>query len=199
MNALPRSLQLPSGRVVALEAKKDAKPRAPAEGDGLFFEAIEAFESGDVAIRSDGVPLTVFALELKDFHALRAILTFGGLLREDKVEIRCRNCDTKIEHAPCAALPIGPFEDRELEDPELDATLELGVPHEVPRVPLGRVREAKSVVLSALTVDDALPLFRALGFSLDRVRHRWRSPRILSAGKSRHADKTVMERASAGA
>jgi hypothetical protein len=162
MKDLPRSLQLPSGRIVLLEVGKGAEARAPAAGEGLFFDAIEAFESGDVAIRSDGLPLTVFALELRDFHALRAILTWGGLLHEDKVEIRCRNCDTRIDHSPCAALPIGPFADRELRDPELDATLELGVAHEIPRVLLGRVREAKNVVLSALTVDLALPLFRAL-------------------------------------
>ncbi len=159
---LPRSVQLPSGRVVELQKKAGLSPKAPQEGS-LFSEVIDLFESGDITMRSDGAPLTVYALELRDFHALRAILTCAGLLSEEPVEIQCRNCDTLITHAPCAELPLGPFADKELDDPELDTTLELGVPHEIPSIPLGRARQAHDVTLSPRTVDDAFPLFRALG------------------------------------
>jgi hypothetical protein len=160
--ALPGLVQVPSGRIVHLEVKRGAKKRARAAGEPLFSEAIQAFESGDVAMRTDGLPITVFALDLRDFHALRAILTYAGLLAEDLVEIRCRNCDAEIRHAPCAALPLGPFEGRELTDPELDATLDLGASHEIPEISLGRRRTARAVTLSPVTVDDAAPLFRAL-------------------------------------
>jgi hypothetical protein len=160
--SLPRDVQVPSGRVVHLAAKKGAKPRAPVAGDALFAETIAVFESGDVAMKVDGVPITVFALELADFHALRAILTHAGLVAEESVEIRCRNCDAKIRHFPCRAMALGPFVDRELDDPELDARLPLGVPHDVPQIGLGRVRVARSVVLAPVTVDEAAPLFRAL-------------------------------------
>jgi Zincin-like metallopeptidase len=160
---LPRAVQVPSGRVVHLDAKRTAKKkRAHVAGEPLFAEAIDAFESGDVAMRADGVPITVYALDLRDFHALRAILTHAGLLAEEEVEIRCRNCDAEIHHAPCAAMPLGPFVDRELRDPELDETLDLGAAHEIPEVPLGRRRSARTVTLSPVTVDDAAPLFRAL-------------------------------------
>ena len=160
--ALPPDVQVPSGRIIHLETKKGAKPRAAVPGDALFSEAIAVFESGDVAMRVDGVPITVFALELADFHALRAILTHAGLLVEEPVEIRCRNCDAEIRHSPCRAMALGPFVDRELDDAELDARLPFGVSHDIPQIALGRVRTARSVVLSPVTVDDAAPLFRAL-------------------------------------
>ncbi len=159
---LPRAVQVPTGRIVHLEAKRNAKKRARGVEDPLFSEAILAFESGDVAMRADGLPITVYALDLRDFHALRAILTRAGLLAEDEVEIRCRNCDAEIRHLPCGALPLGPFVDRELQDPELDATLDLATAHEIPEVSLGRRRAARTVTLSPVTVDDAAPLFRAL-------------------------------------
>ncbi len=160
--AFPRAVQVPSGRVVHLEAKRGAASRGRADGAALFSEAVASFESGDVAMRVDGTPITVYALELRDFHALRAILTHAGLLAEDEVEIRCRNCDAAIMHRPCKAMALGPFVDRELVDPELDATLELGASHEVPEITLGRRRVANAVTLGPVTVDDAAPLFRAL-------------------------------------
>jgi hypothetical protein len=160
--SLPKRVQLPSGRKVDLSAKEGLKPRARAERGPLFAEAIDLFESGDAQIRSDGAPLAVYALELRDFHALRAIATHAGLLAEETIEIRCKNCEAKIEVSPCAAMPLGPFVDAELDDEELDRTLELGAPHAIPEIALGRVRRAKDVTLGPLACEDALPLWRAL-------------------------------------
>jgi hypothetical protein len=162
---LPRTVQLPTLRVVQLEAKKVSRPRKARPGEPLYSEAIDLFESGDLAMRADGAPVTVYDLDLADFHALRAIATCAGLLAEEEIIIHCRNCDGPITTSPCKALPLGPFVDRELSDPELDATLDLTLSHEIPVVRLGRggaAREATSVILSPLTVENALPLFAAL-------------------------------------
>jgi hypothetical protein len=158
----PRAVQLPSGRVVELRLSEQLAPRSPAAGAPLFSEVVDLFESGDVALHSDGAPLAVYLLELCDFHALRAILTAAGLLTEETLDLTCRNCDAPLAHAPCAAMPLGPFVDRELTDPELDARLDLMACHEIPPVRVGRSRMAREIRLAPVTVEGALPLFRAL-------------------------------------
>ena len=132
--------QLPGGRIVEIkDAESDASPRE----DVLFGEARAALAS-----------LPIESFTLAEFHAARAIATSLGFIGEDEVEIACRNCDARIPARPCAAMPLGPFADAELGDPELDATLDLSVAHDV--VGLGAVR------LAPLTLKDAEPLHRAL-------------------------------------
>ena len=59
--------------------------------------------------------------------------------------------------------------DGELDDPELDATLPFGAPIDVPPLPLGRVRVARTVTFQDRTVEQALPLFaRARGENITR-------------------------------
>jgi hypothetical protein len=63
---------------------------------------------------------------------------------------------------PCEGLPLGPFLDGELRDPELDVLLDLSVRHRIPPVALQDGRLAEDVQLRPLTVEMALPLHRAL-------------------------------------
>ena len=162
---LPPTLELPSGRVVAVAVSRSAKglaPRAPAEDAPLFADAVSLFDSREVTLSADGTPVDVLTLELRDFHALRGIATSVGLLAEEPVEFACKNCQATIVHSASAALALGPFADRELHDPELDTTLDLAMAHEMPPISLGRAREARTITLSPLTVEDAQPLFAAL-------------------------------------
>jgi hypothetical protein len=153
---------LPSGRVVALDARQGLAPRVRAPGAPLFSEAVDLVRSGDVAVREKGASVDVEALELRDFHTLRAIAMRAGWLAEDPVEVGCRNCDETLRARPCAALELGPFSDGELDDPDLDGALDLSRPHAIPRVPLRAGLDAREVKLRARTVAHAAPLHRAL-------------------------------------
>jgi hypothetical protein len=159
-------VQLPTGRVVALDATEPA--RAARRERSLFADALALFETGGVRIRADGAPVEVRSLDLRDFHTLRAILTRLGWLEEATVEVPCRNCERVIEHAPCAALELGPFVDRELTNPVLDATLDLTSSHPIPAVRFAG-GTARDVTLQALRVEQAMPLFAALGGGRLRV------------------------------
>jgi hypothetical protein len=159
---LPPRLQLPTGRIVDLAGKDGLAPRAASPGAPLFSEVVDLFESGDVTLHSERAPLTVYALELRDFHALRGIATACGLVAEEAIQVHCKNCDTAIDHAPCRAMALGPFVDAEIGDDELDRTLDLGEPYPIPEIALGRVRRAREIVMTPLTVEDAIPLWRAL-------------------------------------
>jgi hypothetical protein len=93
---------------------------------------------------------------------LRAIVTKAGFVAEDEVELDCHNCGELLVLRTCDKLEIGPWLDGELDDPELDRTLELGVPLDIAPVPIGRVRQAKTVTFGPRTVREAMPLFSAL-------------------------------------
>jgi hypothetical protein len=123
---------------------------------------VELATSGDLVLRDSGQPLDVTALSLADFHALRAICTRLGWLHEEPVEFACRNCGLVMSIASCATLPLGPFVDGELSDPELDALLDLSARHPIVPVDLGEGRTAGDVSLLPLTAEMALPLHRAL-------------------------------------
>jgi hypothetical protein len=138
------TVALPSGRVVTLAGAKPPAPLARRALAPLFSELEDAL----------GKEIDVGSLELRDFHTLRAIATRLGYVAEETITLDCRNCGEAFEHAPCAAVPLGPFVDRELDDPELDATLDLSAAHRVPG--LGAVR------LRARTAAEAAPLFVAL-------------------------------------
>lgn len=161
-----RTLTLPSGRRVTLRpgsataADKSDEREAP---EGLFGAARAALAGGTVTVvdADDGATLHPDDLALGDFHVLRGVLTKDGALEEPAVEITCRNCDAPLEVRPCASLEIAPWEDGELGDPELDATLPFGEPIEIPTIPLGRVRSASTVTFAPLTVRQAAPLFVA--------------------------------------
>jgi len=158
----PERVHLPSGRALSLAARTGLRPRIRARAAPLFSEAVELFASGDVALSERGQAVDVLGLELRDFHALRAIATQAGWLAEEPAVFACRNCGDEIVHAPCAALELGPFVDGELDDPELDRTLDSSREHPIPEVLLDSTRVAREVKLGPLRVGDALPLHRAL-------------------------------------
>jgi hypothetical protein len=148
--------------VVLLEPRAQLGARRRARGAPLFSEVLDLVASGDVVLRATGKIVDIRELDLRDFHALRAIATRLGWLFEETVEIACRNCAASIRHAPCAALALGPFIDGELNDPELDRTLDFGAVHPVPAISLDGGRVALEVRLRPLTVAEAAPLHRAL-------------------------------------
>jgi hypothetical protein len=160
---LPSSVQLPTGRVIGLSGspgREATRKQSPA----LFADAIALVDSGAVVLRADGESIDIRALDLRDFHALRAILVHAGWLDEEPIEITCRNCERPIKHRPCASMKLGPFVDRELSHAELDATLDLEAAHPIPAVTMpGPPKRAKEIVLRHLRVADAMPLFEALG------------------------------------
>jgi hypothetical protein len=155
---------LPSGAVVQLRAgAKGTEGDALARDKGapLFEETVTAIASGRVAVTKGGAPVDVASLPLRDFHVLRAVLMRSGIVAEEPIEISCRNCGEKIELRPCAALEVGPWVDGETNDPELDVTLPFDEPVDIPEIPLGRVRTARTVTFMDRTVEEARPLFAA--------------------------------------
>jgi len=139
-------VQLPGGRIVELPKKKKLGPRKGDTKEMLYGGA-------RAVLREQG--LDVDGLTLAEFHALRAIATHENWLEEENVEIECRNCEKVIAVKPCAAMPIGPFVDAELDDEELDELLDTTIEHDVPAL-------KKKIRFRAITAKDAEPLHRAL-------------------------------------
>jgi hypothetical protein len=160
----PHRVHLPSGRSVALEVRGEVEqggPRARAKSAPLFSELLDLL-AGDVALVERGATIDPMTLPLRDFHVLRAIATRLGWLAEEPVEIDCRNCGATFSMSPCASLELGPFVHGELHDGELDSTLDLSVPHPIPIVRLPAGGNASEATLRDLTVEEAVPLHRAL-------------------------------------
>ncbi len=151
-------LELPSHRIIELQLRRVGEP----DEVSLFSSARRLFET--CTITEKRRPVELSSLELRDFHALRAVATKQGFLPEETLSIPCRNCDEVLVHSPCAALETGPFEECALNDPELDQALDLTKVHAVPG--LGEVR------LTRVTVEDALPLHAALARSGGPLRAR---------------------------
>lgn len=181
---LPCTLTLPSGARVKLlrTGSGPIEEHEAEEGAPLFSEIIDLFD-GEVKLESKMVAtagrrtrppnrvtgrIDVRDLSLADFHVVRAVLTKAGFVHEEEVEIDCHNCGDVLVVRPCEGLEIGPWEDGELDDPELDRTAELGVPIDIAPIPIpspsgaGRVGEARTVTLAPRTVREAMPLFAAL-------------------------------------
>ncbi len=116
-------IQLPSKRIVTIVRDANAAHRK----NILFADARSLFS-----------PMNVDDFPLADFHALRAVAMHEKWLDEEAIEVTCRNCDASIVTKPCAAMPLGPFIDAELDDEELDAPLDVTLALDVPG--LGAVR-----------------------------------------------------------
>jgi hypothetical protein len=172
----PQRVHLPTGRVVELNARGDLRPRRRAPGGLLFSELTDLVASGDVAVVEQSEAVDPGALQLRDYHALRAIAARLGWLAEEPMIIQCHNCGEPMRHAPCAHLELGPFLDGELHDPELDATLDLSVAHPVPEVTLPDGCATREVTLAPITAAEARPLHRAL-----RRRRLVLTPRVVRA------------------
>lgn len=157
------TVTLPSGRRLRLEGSTPVSPLRRRRRAPLFSELFDVVAEGSLTLRGpDGATVDVADLPLADFHGLRAITTREGWLAEDTLDLTCRNCDGPLPARPCAALPLGPFLDGELADPELDVTLDLGVPHEVPPGLMVGPRTVTALRLAPRTAREARPLHRAL-------------------------------------
>ncbi len=157
-------LALPSGRVVALEARAAATDERSARDEDramLFADARRVYRSRVAIEDARGAAVDVDDLALVDFHALRAIAAHEGWLAEEEVTVDCINCQAPITLVPSKHMPLGPFLERALDDRELDARLPEGEPHEIPPVPTPS-GEAKTATLRSVTVKEAEPLHAAL-------------------------------------
>jgi hypothetical protein len=153
----PKSVQLPGGRIVELRPKGEVAPRKPDSAHVRFANVLKLF-ANEVDILVDGQRIEPESLWLAELHALRAIAAHVGWLEEEEVEIDCRNCEAVIRTRPCASMPLAPFVDAELSDPELDVVLDTERDHEIE----GDEGVRTTVRLGKLTVRDVLPLHRAI-------------------------------------
>jgi hypothetical protein len=154
--ALPTRLQLPGGRRVELEVTRSVTP--PKES---LTAALELLDAGAVVVRAAGKHVAPDELRLVELHALRAIFAACGLVEEDELTVDCKNCEAPIVLRPARAMPLGPFIDAELDDPELDAVLDLDVAHPIPPVAIPG-GQATTVRLAPVSVERARALFSAL-------------------------------------
>ncbi len=163
---LPRTLTLPSGTRVTLRERAAPVSGERAEDEPMLFSDALALVRNKVALVSEASEereLDVLEMPLSDFHVLRALLTKAGLLHEDLVSFLCINCDEELSTRPCEGLETAPWEDGELDDPELDTLAPCGEPLEIEPIELGRVRTVRTITLAPRTVRDVLPLWRAAG------------------------------------
>ncbi len=107
--------------MVELKARGDLRPRRRAPGGLLFSELTDLVASGDVAVVEQSEAVDPGNLQLRDFHALRAIAARVGWLAEEPIIIQCHNCGEPMRHVPCAHLELGPFLDGELHDPHVSS------------------------------------------------------------------------------
>lgn len=163
-------VELPSGRVVELvgpprDVERARAMEAAADTSGpLFAEARALFREQVAIVDARGGRVDVDDLALVDFHALRAIATHEEWLPEEEVEVDCVNCENVIAIRPCRAMPLGPFVERALDDPDLDWRLEEGEPHPIPPITLrSSDGPADTIVFRGVTVREAEPLHVALG------------------------------------
>lgn len=146
---LPARLTLPTGRVVRLRASP-GRPSPAAVAPAALFDEARTLLAAKVALLGDrGEPMEPGRLDLRDFHALRAILSRLGWLDEKAIDLVCTNCDAPMRVRPCSTFELGPFADAETGDPELDAPFDFDTVHD-------------GVLLRRLTVDEVRPLHVAL-------------------------------------
>jgi hypothetical protein len=158
---LPKALTLPSGRRIELRLDANAKvsealaagPRVSSAAMGVA--AVPKFTAAMALLgtKANLSGIDVKDLALGDFHVLRALLLKQGLLDEEEIEIDCSNCAEILRVKACANLEMGPWEDGEANDPELDRTLPFDEP-----IPT----DGGELVLSKRTVRHVEPLFKAL-------------------------------------
>jgi hypothetical protein len=162
----PKRVHLPSGLVITLHVHERLAAGAPsrerARAAPLFSELRDLVAEGDLTLRGPGGVVSAADLPLRDFHALRAVALRMGWLSEAPIDFACRNCTEPMRLAPCATLELGPFVDGELDDPELDRTLDLSRAHSIPPVAVGGGAQAHQVLLRDVTAGDAAALHRAL-------------------------------------
>ncbi len=163
-------IELPSGRVVEVVRPSHVLVGARALEDAaktsnpLYSEARTLFRKHVAIVDARGARVDVDDLALVDFHALRAIATHEEWLPEEEVDVDCVNCENVIAIHPCRAMPLGPFIEQALDDPELDWRLEEGEPHPIPPITLlSKDVPADTIVFRSVTVREAAPLHAALG------------------------------------
>ena len=132
---------------------------APIESVGSCLRALAILEAPGVVTTEANEPVDVMGLSLRDAHTLRALVGYAGLVPEEAVEAPCENCGKPFHVKPSSLLEVGPFVDRELGDPELDAPFQHDKQHPIPRLLAGKER-ARTVRISPRVVREVLPLWR---------------------------------------
>lgn len=153
--AVPPRLVLPSGENVRIDARALDAARARLEpGIGCVAAAFALLSEPGVLVAR----VTVSELPLADLLVLAGVLAKGGYVPEREVEIACDNCGELLRVRPSRALELGPFEDAELDDPELDAPFDFGSAHPIPAV-FTSAGVARSIKLSPRAAGEARWLF----------------------------------------
>lgn len=160
MPPLPSRVMLPSGLVVRLSHPAAEHVSPPAEALGHCLQALSILEKPNVVTTDEGTPLDIQGLSLRDFHVLRALLGYAGIVSDEPIELPCSNCGKPFQVQPSSLLEVGPFVDRELDDPDLDAPFRHDQVHAIPRVLIGKER-ARTIRIASRTVQEVLPLWHA--------------------------------------
>jgi predicted Zn-dependent protease with MMP-like domain len=157
---LPSRLLLPSGLVVRLS--RPAMERAPVSNAvvGTCLQALAILAAPNVVTTDDGKPVDIFGLSVRDFHVLRAFLGHSGFVPDEPIELPCENCDQPFQVKASSLFEVGPFVDRELDDPDLDAPFAFDKAHSIPTLLTKRER-VRTVRLAPRTVEEVLPLWQA--------------------------------------
>ena len=127
-------------------------PRSPC------LEALSLLEMPNFVTTDEGKPIDVHDLSVRDFHVLRALLGYAGIVPDEQIELPCSNCGEQLQVKPSSLLEVGPFVDLELDDPELDAPFCHDEPHSIPRVLVGKER-VRNIRIVSRNVRDVLPLW----------------------------------------
>ncbi len=151
---------LPSGLVVRLSHAAAERAPAPTESLGSCLYALSILEVPGVVTTEDHEPVDVMGLSLRDAHTLRALVGYAGLVPEESVEAPCENCGKHFHVKPSSLLELGPFVDRELTDPDLDAPFKYDEPHPIPRLLVRRER-VRTIRIAPRVVREVLPLWHA--------------------------------------
>lgn len=178
---------LPSGLVVRLSKTAIRKPSASPEHQSNCLEVLALLQSPGFVTTNDGQAVDISSLSLRDFHVLRAFLSYAGIVPDEPVELPCDNCDKLFQVKASSLFEVGPFIDLELDDKEIDAPFDYEKDHPIPRVLVGRER-ARTIRLSERSVQDVLALWEA-----EKAEDFQLTPAIVAAmgivalGRERHA------------
>jgi len=149
----PSRLHLPSGKAVRV--------RFPQPDGGTDLPAaLRTLRAARISDGASGEPVVADDLALEDAQVLRVLLVQAGVLGEEEVTSACENCGEDVRARPSELVPLGPFADGELDDPDLDQPFDFAGPHAIEPVRAGG-RVVREIMLAPRTLGDVASLWEA--------------------------------------